>query len=273
MTGFEYSFLPNLGDHQLNARKMGIRVVNAFKKGSLFLESEIMDHDWSFFTDHMGDEVASFENIQTWDIGVGYAYDLSEHSKLTAFVKPTLSSNFSNGIQGADLVWYYGLSLQHQWSVRNSHFGLSAGLWHSPALGEPRFLPLMSFHHHISDRCSYTLGFPGSEMTLALTNQQSLSLESRFNGWYSNNSARISLDGIRTLENTKLIFSGLDAGLVHRAQIQRNLTAVSRIGYSTLNKLRIETDSGEVLFDFKPGTSIYFSMGFQLNLNSSKYEN
>ncbi len=232
-------------------------------------------YDFSFFNTPDASAFSSFEQMHALRPTLLIGKKLDSNWTLNAAFSPVISSNFKNGIKREDILAGGRLTVSKRWKSQNGFALFTFGLAYGTLLGEPQIIPLLSFTKKINSSFSYFLGIPATGVKYHINERHSFKLRAAVSGLYANNAQEISFNGFEEVTNTKLLYNALDVALEHRYRIQPNLTTVARLGFVPTSQLEIRGPGQELIYDFLPKSTAYFTMGlsFNLNINTNEIRN
>lgn len=270
---FEYSILPDLGDTDLRRYSLNVTGGKQIKSGSIGLGLAYSLNDFTFFNASRTFDKSLYGEIHTISTNIFYKHNVNSSWSLNISVAPTLSSNFKNGLNNEDFVFNTSVTASKRWETDSGFSVLSFGILYGTILGEPQFLPAVSFRKIVNEKWGYHLGIPLTGVHYTIDERHSFLARASFSGLYGNNSENTTFMGIGDFTNTKLSYRGVDLGLEHNYRIQPNLTTVIRIGYVLADRLEVLDEDNNLLYDFEPNNSVYLTMGLKFNLNKKMNEN
>ena len=218
------------------------------------------------FNDDNGFSTQDLEEFHSLEYTLGYTYPINDKWRFTAQVSPTITSNLTDGISFNDVIINGGVILIR--TIESGKNGkksrLSVGLTYNQTIGIPAPIPFINYWREVSDRVTYTLGFPISKVKYFLNNKKS-SLETfiRLDGYYANLSNDILVNG----ENAEAIsLSQIITGIGFDKYYGKRGNLFFKAGYSLRNSLRLNENISDEIFDFDLSNAFYLRVGFKFNL-------
>lgn len=235
--------------------------------GKLELGLDYSALTFSFYNHSASLSTDSYEKIHMVQPEIGYHQGLGSKWAMSISLAPMLSSNFKNGLSDEDVIINWSVSFSKKWQNGDFPHCLTIGFGRGTVFGEPSLFPLLSLEGKIAAKWKYVLGFPYTEITYTINEQNSLSSKATMSSIYANNSETVTINSLENLGNTKLAYTEVDLGLEYNYRMSSGCIAVIRAGFSTANHLEILDSNDNPLFDFEVDPSPYIVMGLKYSLN------
>ncbi|MEM1002602.1 MAG: DUF6268 family outer membrane beta-barrel protein [Bacteroidota bacterium] len=268
-----YGLLPDLGGTRVQNYGLNLSFAKPMKKGVLGFRLGYQLYDFDFDESTNLIDLSSYQEIHTISTGIFYARPLKNNWGLLISAGTTLASNFGNGISEEDFVVNAILGFTKRWGTEIKGSNLLIGAFYGTQFGEPTVFPAVSFSQRLNERWSYSLGVPVTGLTYRFNEKHRISVLASPQGIFGNNSNQITVDGNRTLENTKLQFNGINTRLSYRYLFTKNMAFVGEVGFVPNPTLRILDDENDEIFDFNPESGAYFNLGLRFVLEKPERNN
>lgn len=265
LTSFEYSLVPSIGDADAKMFNLSFTVEKATEIGLIGLSMTYSNYQFSFF--HFPRNLEnSLDIFHIIEPRFFYNGNFENNWSFNISMSPILSSNFINEITNEDLIYNGRITVSKEWYTNENFNSFTLGLGRGQVFGEPQFFPIISFKKEIGEKFNYSLGFPESGIRYAANERNLIHLRGTLSGIYTNNSTTIIYNGDQ-MEHTKFKFNGLDIGIEYIYRLQPNISTITRIGFLTNNSLELQDSNQNVVYNFQPNESAYFTMGIMYNVN------
>ena len=268
---FNYTLAP-ISNDGVDFRKTDINfnIPIKLKKGMLF-------NSIGFNYIHLGYDDISFstknlEQFYNINYGLTYIYPLNDKWIITTRAGISIASNLSNSITSEDLLFNGGIVAVKRGGTREKPSRFAFGLGYATITGKPRVIPLISYVKQVNENFSFGIGFPNTFAKYVFNEKHSLKTILWMNGFYSNLSDPVSVDGSN--EANKASFRALSGGLEYNYWMNHNKTIaiVLKGGYSFSNSYELLDENNNTVHDFNLGAKPYFSAGFKFSLKN-KFKN
>lgn len=208
------------------------------------------------------------ENIRTLyslDFNIDRKIKLKNNWSINLGVTPQLRSNFENEINSNDFIFNAYVKTNKIFANKSS---LMISLTYGTLLGESK--PYLEFEYYlpINNKINLSVGFPKSYLEYNLNKNHSISVQSSYEGYFTNVSqnsfSRIYDNELLTYES--LFFSRINNSFKYEYKFS-NLSAVNfTVGKSFKNELEV-VESKNQITEYQFTNIFNVSIGFKYNLN------
>lgn len=182
------------------------------------------------------------------------SHDLSNTMNLNFLIIPTL--NFQNNANLSDLSLLGSLEMSQQF---NSRASLKIGIARSTALGNAKFLPIVSFLYTFNNENSLQIGFPDSKITYSNTVRNKFRLTNSFNGtFYHLNATNQSINNA-----VKTTLSQMTTAFEYERNVDENWFLNFKAGYDFNKKYNLIDRDNHKVYDFNPGNGYVLGIGIK----------
>lgn len=271
--GINYSNVPDLGGVEVINYGADFSFAKPLSKGMLGFRLNYQNFDFSFDQSTNIIDTSSYENMNLIGASIFYRLPLKNSWSVIASVGSNMISNFEGDITSEDFVFNAIGMLSKRWGDQERNSVLSFGILYGTQFGQPTLLPVASFRQKLNAHWSYTLGLPITGINFQINKKNRLSFSLRPQGIYGNNSGTVAFQANNTLENSKLQFNALRAGLSYRYKFTSFLSVLIEGGYLPTVQLKILDQDNNEIYDFDPDTTSYFNVGLRFGLNKKPGNN
>jgi len=182
------------------------------------------------------------------------SHDLSNTMNLNFLIIPTL--NFQSNANLSDLSLLGSLEMSQQF---NSRASLKIGIARSTALGNAKFLPIVSFLYTFNNENSLQIGFPDSKITYSNTVRNKFRLTNSFNGsFYHLNATNQSINNA-----VKTTLSQMTTAFEYERNVDKNWFLNFKAGYDFNKKYNLIDRDNHKVYDFNPGNGYVLGIGIK----------
>lgn len=263
--GLQYSLYPSGEEYTTISRsKLYAGFTNRFKNLSF-------EHALGFEVDQLDFPIEYSTNdnntsrIYDFSYAVNLNYEISEFLELHLELEPTLTSDLKNSLSSKDLFLYGGAFALLRGEVDAKPFYFKLGVAYSRYLGEPEFLPVLSFSSRLSERLYFKLGFPESKITYKLGPSGSLSAGLEYEGKYANLSSPLYLEDNDPANKLKWEWSSINMNYSY--ELNKFWSFDFGIGYLLKNNFSLRNENEKTISTFKLDSSPFLSSGIKLMFN------
>ncbi|MGR7814219.1 hypothetical protein [Lacinutrix undariae] len=192
-----------------------------------------------------------------------YKYPLTSSFNIHAQANVAIMSILNKSLSSNDLFFGGGLYISKNYSLGDKPSVLKLGISYSAITGEPTYLPIISYEKIVSDRFSYKIGFPETEITYGLSEMSQVKLNLETNGYYANLSQPLYVSVNDVAEKAKI--SSTTLGLQYNYKMDKSWSIKLCAEYALKNSYKLENNNNTV-YDFDVATKPTFSTGIIYNL-------
>lgn len=260
-----YTYAP-MGNDDHDFSKTDLQLNIPIKLNSGILRNSIsLNYYQTNFVDDIRFSTIDLEKNYGINYGLMYTFNFSDKWSLAARGGISLTSNFTNGILGDDLVFNGGLMGVKRGGTADKPSKLMFGLGYATITGEPRVIPLISYTKKVSDKFSYGIGFPKTYASYNINERSTLKSILWMNGYYSNLSDPIDIGN--NINAEKSSFSAIALGIDYSYRMDESWSIVFKGGYSIKNKYDLLDNNNDIIYSFDSSSKPYFSTGVKFNIN------
>lgn len=216
------------------------------------------NHNYLFNTD----EIEQFYRIY---YALTYSYPLKKNWRLTARVNPTMASNLKGKLSSEDILFNGGVLATKRWGNFKKGSSLTFGVVYATLSGKPGVIPIVGFSQKLSNRFSYTIGFPSTFFNYNLNAKHSFRIGIKQQGFYTNISGDNS-PVINGEEAQKVQFRNFLANLDYKYKLTKTWSLNTSVGYSFSNTYSLLDADKDELYDFNINNRPFFSIGISYNI-------
>lgn len=203
--------------------------------------------------------------VYDFSYAVDLSYAISEFMEVHLEFEPSLTSNLEKALSTEDIFFYGGAYALMRGKMDATPFYFKFGVSYSSYLGEPEFLPVLTFFTRVSEKLSFTLGFPESGIMYKLVPSGTLSAGLLYEGKYVNLSAPFYLNENDPAEKLKWEWTSLT---VHYSYELNELWSFEvGGGYLLKNDYSLRNERDETLSTITLDPSPFLSSGIKLMFN------
>lgn len=195
---------------------------------------------------------------------ISYANSISNNWSYLVDVKPTLSSNFDSNINKSDFLLNGGIVFTKKYknsslqlgAIKNSNFGFN------------KLIPVISFNGNLSEKVSYKLGIPITELTYKVNQTNSFNAYVKPKGFYANigNEAYIDSDSLAE----KVRYQSIISGINFSHAIDDNWKIGLNVGYQLSSTYELLDKNKNSVLEFKTKNSFDVGLSLKFNLLNNK---
>lgn len=263
--GWQYGLYPSGKEYTtMSKSKLYGNFANQFNtlnfEHTVELEVDQFDFPFEFSTNR-----SSAFYVYDLSYAVDVSYALSEFMEFHLEFEPSITSNLESTLSSEDIFFYGGAFAIMSGKIDTKPFFLKFGIAYSRYLGEPEFLPVLTFFTRISDKLSFKMGFPESEIMYRLTPSGTLTAGLEYEGKYVNLSSPFYLKENDPAEKLKWEWTSLT---VNYSYVLSKLWSFEvGAGYLLKNEFSLRNEKEETLSTINLDSSPFLSTGFKLMFN------
>jgi hypothetical protein len=242
-----------------------IPLKNAVNKESISFIGEYQSTHIKFVDEDVPFETEQVDNYQTFSFGVLYNRILKNGWGFTFKLEPQLSSNydeyeFQNNdifINGSVVFDKLNAEAQTMWTF-GAEYDAQNGL-NFP-------IPVIAYTKRLSDKWAYKIGFPDSRAKWTLNNNHNIEAFTTLDGLVGNINDDVEIykvDYTGTMNNTYFV-----GGIGYNLRFLKNFLFESKVGYTMVNNLKVQSYDNDEIYDFNLQNSLYINFGLKYNLKS-----
>ncbi|WP_291285916.1 DUF6268 family outer membrane beta-barrel protein [Flavobacterium sp.] len=179
---------------------------------------------------------------------------LSNTTHMSFSIVPTL--NFQSSPELSDLSLLGSLEMKQQFNSRTS---LQIGIARSTALGNAKFLPVLSLHYKFNTEGSLLIGFPDSKITYANNVRNKFSLTNSFNG----NFYHLDAENQPINNAAKATLSQMTTAFEYERNVDKNWFLNFKAGYDFNKKYSLTDKDHHKVYDFNTGNGYVLGIGIK----------
>lgn len=206
------------------------------------------------------ESLKSFYNLK---YQLEYKYPFTSSFNIHAQANAAIMSTLNKSLSSNDLFFGGGLYISKTNALGDKPSVLKLGISYSAITGEPTYLPIISYEKIVSDRFSYKIGFPETEITYGLSEVSQVKLNLETNGYYANISEPLYVSVNDVAEKAKI--SSTTLGLQYNYEMDESWSIKLGAEYALKNSYKLENNNNTV-YDFNVATKPTFSTGIIYNL-------
>ncbi|MFW0738608.1 DUF6268 family outer membrane beta-barrel protein [Flavobacterium sp. T12S277] len=179
---------------------------------------------------------------------------LSNTTHMSFSIVPTL--NFQSSPELSDLSLLGSLEMKQQFNSRTS---LKIGIARSTALGNAKFLPVLSLHYQFNTEGSLFIGFPDSKITYSNNVRNKFSLTNSFNG----NFYHLDAENQPINAAEKATLSQMTTAFEYERNVDKNWFLNFKAGYDFNKKYSLTDKDDHKVYDFNTGNGYVLGIGIK----------
>ncbi|WP_202702084.1 DUF6268 family outer membrane beta-barrel protein [Flavobacterium sp. UGB4466] len=182
------------------------------------------------------------------------SHDFSNTFNMSFSIVPTVNFQSSPGLDDTSLLGSLEMSQQF-----NSKARLTIGISRSAVLGNPKFLPVVSFNYKFSNESSLLIGFPDSKISYSNNIRNTFNLTNSFNGnFYHLDEAKQAIDNA-----AKATLSQMTTAFEYERNVDKNWFLNFKAGYDFDKKYSRTDKDNHRVYDFNTGNSYVLGIGIK----------
>ena len=213
------------------------------------------------------------ERFQSFNLSLGYTFKINDVWRFGVRAGTIAASNFEDGVKSDDflvqaaLYFIKDIDMEDQpGTMKNKR--LILGLRYSTTAGRPFPLPVINYNVRASEKWSYTLGVPKTNLKYYFNEKNILQSFVTLDGFYANiQDRRIFLNSnldqqtIDNISNTVVL-----AGLGYEYYFTDHLLLYLYGGHTLINNLRLENEDMEEVYIINDTNSFYMRGGIKFKI-------
>lgn len=264
---YDYGMLYNSNSTSLNKNHF-----DAIVKDSVKIMESKYSFNFSNYTLQYHNAIESnyntdpLENLSSIRIGYSYKRNINSNWKSIFSLQPELTFNDFNSISFQNLYFNPFIGFEKKMEGFKKAM-LAFGFGYTTLLGKPRFLPQISYSRDISQKWSYSIGFPNNNVLYKINKNQTLKSEVGINAIYSrvgHDNTLLELE--HHVKREAVEIQNINLSFQYHYISNENWIGNIKMGHSLYNNITVyHEDSLQDKIDFK--NTFYFSIGFIYNIN------
>ena len=264
LLSLNYSYAP-MGNDDYDFSKIEMNISMPFKLKNGFLRNSINLNYYNMnFRYGLDFNTKDLEKVYGINYDLMYTYHLSSTWSVALRGGISLTSNFTNRVNGEDIQFTGGVVTEKNGGTLDKPFKFIFGLGYATITGEPRIIPLVSYSKKVNDKFSYEIGFPRTYASYNINERSTLKSMLWMNGFYSNLSDPIDIRNVYNAEKSS--FSAISLGLDYSYRMDENWVIVLKGGYSFNSKYDLLDNDNNMVYSFDSSSRPYISTGIKFNL-------
>lgn len=195
--------------------------------------------------------------------GLSYTFPISNTWFLNGEFKTSLVSNLSDQLDFNDLFFSGEVSTIRKINLNGKPASLKLGVMYSAITGKPKVLPAVSFTKQVSEKFTYSIGFPKTYTEYKINERSSFNSFFQLDGFYANLSNSILVNDLK--EARKASFSSTFLGIEYSHRMDNLWDIFFKTGYSINNDFSLRDSNNNEFFDFDLKSRPFFSTGIKYN--------
>tara|TARA_R110002050_G_scaffold300364_1_gene469430 strand:+ start:40874 stop:41743 length:870 start_codon:yes stop_codon:yes gene_type:complete len=263
---FNYSLAPIGGDAiDFYRTDFNLNIPVKLRKGKI-VNSFGFDYYQLNYTSDYSFETTNFSKFYNISYGLNYIYPVSNTMLISAKAEVSIASNLINTVSHDDLLLLGNLLISKRIGGETSTETLTIGVSYNTITGKPKILPTVSYTKRVTDKFSYSIGYPKTYANYKINPISSLKSLLSVDGVYSNLNSLIYINTIT--EAHKASFTTTNLGLEYSYKMDDFWALSFKGGYSLSNKYTLLNNKDDEVFDFNTASKPFLSAGIKFNLKN-----
>lgn len=264
MFSFNYSLAP-IGGDAIDFYKTDFRlnIPVELKKGKI-INSIDFDCYQLNYTSNYSFETFNLSRFYNISYGLNYIYPVSNTISLSTKAEVSIASNLINTVNSDDLLLLGDLFISKKLKGETSKETLAIGVSYNVITGKPKILPIVSYTKQVSDKFSYSIGYPETYANYKINSVSALKSLLSIDGVYSNLNSLTYINA--TTETNKASLTTTSLGLEYNYKMDGFWAVSFKGGYSISNKYTLLNNNDDEVFNFNTGSRPFLSAGIKFNL-------
>lgn len=210
-------------------------------------------------------ESNTLENLQIFDLNLGYTFKWNEDWRFIGAVTPRLASNFELGVENNDFMINAAVAFMKERKDIEKPYRFVLGLSFNSATGLPFPLPLINYNKRIHPNWSYSVGVPRWDIKYHSANNKHVTQAALFlDGYFVNIQNDILLPN--DIVGTTISLSALVSALGYQYKFTKEISVYGLVGYSLVQEGLIRDGNRNRAFILNNQGNIYLRTGFKIGI-------
>jgi hypothetical protein len=212
------------------------------------------------------------ERFQSYDLSLGYTFKMKNDWRFGVKTGTIIASNFTDGIKSDDLlfsgaVYFIKDKDMEDQPGTSKNWRLILGLRYSTTAGRPFPLPVINYNVRASEKWSYTLGVPKTNLKHYFSEKSIVQSFVTLDGFFANIQDNIDVDGNPTTKPADNIsMTVVLAGLGYEYYLTDHLLLYAYAGYTLLNDIRMRNEDTDDVYTVNDSNTFYSRGGIKFKL-------
>lgn len=263
----EYSFIPSSkSEDQYTRLKATVNYPIKIKDKQYF----ILGGEYNRIILNLEDEYPFNTNqltkLHVIDLNLGYTFKASDDWRLGLKITPRIASTLTSKLTADDFFingGVFAIKDRTKATDIDRPYRLVLGLTYNTTTGVPFPLPFISYYRRVSDKWSYSLGVPKSNLKYFLSENSILQTFAGLDGYFANIQKTLVANG-QTADNISL--SAVIGGLGYEYCFTKHLVAYSYIGYTIRLSNRLRDNNRDDIYSLNDLNAFYFRSGIKFKI-------
>ncbi len=260
-------FLPNSEVGTIKKNNVGfvIPLKNAVNKESISIIGDYQTTHFKFVDEDVPFETEQIDNYQTMTLGLLYNRILNDSWGFTFKLAPQLSSNYDENEFESNDIFINGSVIFDKLNVEKQTMW-TFGVEYDAQYGLNFPIPVIAYTKRLNDKWAYKVGFPDSRAKWTFSDNHNFEAFTTLKGLVGNINDDVEIykvDYTGTLNSTYFV-----GGLGYNLRFLKNFLLESKVGFSAVNNLKVQSYDNDEIYDFDMKNSLYLNFGLKYNLKS-----
>jgi hypothetical protein len=235
------------------------------KSGLLLNSLQFSNYQMNYDSDQkMSTSFLDEDSFKTISYSMSYINSINNNWSYMVEVKPTLSSNFDANINKNDFLLNGGIVFTKKYE--NSNFQL--GAIKNSSYGFNSIIPVIAFNGNLSDKVSYTLGIPITELTYKVNQTNTFKTYIKPKGFYANIGNEAFEDTTSIAEKAR--FQSIVSGINFSHSIDDNWKIGLDVGYQLSSTYELLDKNKNSVYEFQTKNNVNVGVSLKFNLLNNK---
>ncbi|MEZ4801708.1 MAG: DUF6268 family outer membrane beta-barrel protein [Gelidibacter sp.] len=264
---YAYELLPSFGNIQLQSNSIKAVYLDSTSIGVFNYGLNYTNYSMYFKNLDSNQVINSLsESLHYISFKMQYGVEIDDGWKTELTLEPNVFSNIKSPITHKDIKFSGGAVMSKSWlNHKNEKDELQFGVGYSSLFGKPQLFPVVNFSSQLSNAFLISIGFPKSSFTFNIDPKSTLTLSIFKEGFYANNSSMMLMEITDYEKNTKIEYDGWKTNLNYHMLFGQQFGGFINIGFLPKTDLRLLTNNGQVLYNYKTNQTISIGGGIKYN--------
>ncbi|MBI9040364.1 DUF6268 family outer membrane beta-barrel protein [Lutibacter sp.] len=264
--GVDFSFVPEHSNSVgFQNKVVSINFPVKIKSGLLLNSLQFSNYQMNYDSDlKMNTSFIDEDTFKTISYSMSYINSINNNWSYLVEVKPVLSSNFATDITSNDFLLNGGIILTKKYE--SSSFQL--GAIKNSSYGFNSIIPVIAFNGNLSDKVSYTLGIPITELTYKVNQTNTFKTYIKPNGFYANIGNEAFEDTTSIAEKAR--FQSIVSGINFSHSIDDNWKIGLDVGYQISSTYELLDKNKNSVYEFQTKNNVNVGVSLKFNLLNNK---
>lgn len=210
-------------------------------------------------------ESSTLENLQIFDLNLGYTFNWTEDWRFIGAVTPRLASNFELGVDNNDFMINASVAFMKERKDIEKPYRFVLGLSFNSATGLPFPLPLINYNKRFHPNWSYSVGVPRWDLKYHSANTKHVAQAALFlDGYFVNIQNDILLPN--DVVGTTISLSALVSAVGYQYKFTKEISVYGLLGYSLVQEGLIRDGNRNRAYILNNEGNIYLRTGFKIGI-------